>query len=191
RNRRKCLSPGGIFMIPVSLYGVDVNRCESFYDKLPGLVADSIDDDNYSDALFAIQNKASMEHIKVAENWANRQPYVFPEEVANEIEMIIRTVSYPDVALLEHLLTIEGIDTQRVSEWMHFSTNLYPIYSQKACDALTEMGLETPYDLNDMASYGLYVSRIEGLKMYAPAKGLPEIGLPRSRMLQLGLERFE
>jgi len=27
--------------------------------------------------------------------------------------------------------------------------------------------------------------------MYAPAKGLPEIGLPRSRMLQLGLERFE
>ena len=177
-------------MIPVSLYGVDVNRCESFYDKLPGLVADSIDDENYSDALFAIQNKASMEHIKVAENWANRQPYAFPEEVANEIEMIIRTVSYPDVALLEHLLTIEGIDTQRVSEWMHFSTNLYPIYSQKACDALTEMGLDTPYELNDMASYGLYVSRIEGLKMYAPAKGLPEIGLPRSRMLQLGLERF-
>ena len=132
-----------------------------------------------------------MEHIKVAENWANRQPYAFPEEVANEIEMIIRTVSYPDVALLEHLLTIEGIDTQRVSEWMHFSTNLYPIYSQKACDALTEMGLDTPYELNDMASYGLYVSRIEGLKMYAPAKGLPEIGLPRSRMLQLGLERFE
>ena len=132
-----------------------------------------------------------MEHIKVAENWANRQPYAFPEEVANEIEMIIRTVSYPDVALLEHLLTIEGIDTQRVSEWMHFSTNLYPIYSQKACDALTEMGLDTPYELNNMASYGLYVSRIEGLKMYAPAKGLPEIGLPRSRMLQLGLERFE
>ena len=94
-------------MIPVSLYGVDVNRCESFYDKLPGLVADSIDDEEYSDALFAIQNKASMEHIKVAENWANRQPYAFPEEVANEIEMIIRTVSYPDVALLEHLLTIE------------------------------------------------------------------------------------
>ena len=105
--------------------------------------------------------------------------------------MIIRTVSYPDVALLEHLLTIEGIDTQRVSEWMHFSTNLYPIYSKKACQALTDMGLETPFNLGDMASYGLYVTRIEGLKMYAPAKGLPEIGLPRSRMLQLGLERFE
>ncbi|MED5308443.1 MAG: hypothetical protein VYA95_03750, partial [Candidatus Thermoplasmatota archaeon] len=131
------------------------------------------------------------EHIKVAENWSQRQPFVFPDEVPNEIEMIIRTVSYPDVALLQHLLTIDGIDTQRISEWMHFSTNLYPIYSQKACDALTEMGLETPYKLDDMASYGLYVSRIEGLKMYAPAKGLPEIGLPRSRMLQLGLERFE
>jgi hypothetical protein len=42
-----------------------------------------------------------------------------------------------------------------------------------------------------MASYGLYVSRIEGLKIYSPANGLPEIGLPRARMLQLGLERFE
>ena len=178
-------------MIPVSLYGVDVDRCENFYSKLPSLVADSIDDEEYSKAIFAIQDKASMEHIRVAESWSQRQPFVFPEEVTNEIEMIIRTVSYPDVALLQHLLTIDGIDTQRISEWMHFSTNLYPIYSQKACDALTEMGLETPYKLDDMASYGLYVSRIEGLKMYAPAKGLPEIGLPRSRILQLGLERFE
>ena len=32
------------------------------------------------------------------------------------------------------------------------------------------MGLDTPFKLDDMASYGLYVSRIEGLKMYAPAK---------------------
>jgi len=85
--------------------------------------------------------------------------------------MIIRTVSYPDVALLEHLLTIDGIDTQRISEWMHFSTNLYPIYSQQACNALNEMGLETPFKLDDMASYGLYVARIEGLKMYALPKG--------------------
>jgi len=182
---------GGVYMIPVSLYGVDVNRCESFYDVLPGLVADSVDDDDYSNAIFSIQHKASMDHIKVAEDWSQREPFAFPEEVANEIEMILRTVSYPDVALLEHLLTIEGIDTQRLSEWMHFSTNLYPIYSQKACDTLTEMGLDTPYKLDDMASYGLYVARIEGLKMYAPATGLPEIGLPRSRMLQLGLERFE
>ena len=99
-------------MIPISLYGVDVDKCESFYSVLPGLVADSVDDEDYSDALFAIQNKASMDHIKVAEDWAQRQPFAFPEEIANEIEMIIRTVSYPDVALLEHLLTIEGIDTQ-------------------------------------------------------------------------------
>ena len=100
--------------------------------ELPSLVADSIDDEEYSKAIFAIQDKASMEHIRVAESWSQRQPFVFPEEVTNEIEMIIRTVSYPDVALLQHLLTIDGIDTQRISEWMHFSTNLYPIYSQKA-----------------------------------------------------------
>ena len=73
---------------------------------------------------------------------------------------------------------------------MHFSTNIYPIYSKKACIGLQKLGLKTPFRPNDMASYGLFVSRLEGLKLYAPAAGLPEIGLPRARVLQLGLERF-
>ena len=50
-------------MIPVSLYGVDVDNCEEFYRQLPSLVSDTIDDEHYSDALFAIQDRASMEHI--------------------------------------------------------------------------------------------------------------------------------
>ena len=53
------------------------------------------------------------------------------------------------------------------------------------------MGLVTPYRPDDIASYGLYVQRLEGLKLHAPAEGMPEIGLPRARILQLGLERFE
>ena len=74
---------------------------------------------------------------------------------------------------------------------MHFSTNLFPLYTQAACDTLTRMGVPTPFHPNDIASYGLYVSHeLKASKMYAPAAGLPEIGLPRSRMLQLGLERF-
>ena len=95
------------------------------------------------------------------------------------------------MAHLEHLMTLDDVDAQRISEWMHFSTNRYPIYSQTACLALDAMGLNTPYRPDDIASYGLYVSRLEGLKLHAPAAGLPEIGLPRTRMLQLGLERFE
>ena len=50
---------------------------------------------------------------------------------------------------------------------------------------------KTPYKPNDIASYGLFVQRLEGLKIHAPAEGMPEIGLPRARILQLGLERFE
>ena len=68
-------------MIPVSLYGVDVDRCETFYSKLPGLVADSIDDEEYSKALFAIQDKASMEHVRVAENWSKRQHLLFQKKL--------------------------------------------------------------------------------------------------------------
>jgi len=35
-------------MIPVSLYGIDVEKCEAFYDALPGLVADTVDDEKYA-----------------------------------------------------------------------------------------------------------------------------------------------
>ena len=141
--------------------------------------------------MYEIDTEHSIDHIRIADQWSQRDPYVWPEDVITEIEMVLRTVSYPDVSLLEHLTTLENVDAQRISEWMHFSTNTFPIYSERACKTLMNMGLETPYRPDDMASYGLYVSRIEGLKIHAPAAGLPEIGLPRTRMLQLGLERFE
>ena len=178
-------------MIPVALYGVNVELCEAFYEALPTLVADSVDDENYAKALFSIETEASLEHIRIADQWSNHQPFAWPEDITNEVEMTLRTTTYPDVSMLEHLLTLDNIDAQRVSEWMHFSTNLFPFYSEAACATLTRMGVPTPYLPDDIASYGLYVSRLEGLKKYAPAAGLPEIGLPRSRMLQLGLERFE
>jgi hypothetical protein len=165
--------------------------CERFYEEMPSLLSDAYEDQRYIEALYAIDSKHSVEHIRVSDDWAQRAPYAWPEDIINEVEMVLSTVVYPDVSLLEHLLTLDAVDAQRVSEWMHFSTNTFPIYSQKACETLTKMGLETPYLPGDIASYGLYVSRIEGLKLHAPATGLPEIGLPRSRMLQLGLERFE
>jgi hypothetical protein len=178
-------------MIPVALYGIDVAKCERFYEEMPQLVSNAYEDRSYIESLYSVTSKRSVEHIRVADEWAQRDPYAWPEDVVNEVEMVLRTATYPDVSLLEHLLTLDSVDAQRISEWMHFSTNTFPIYSQKACETLTQMGLETPYRPDDIASYGLYVSRIEGLKLHAPAKGLPEIGLPRSRMLQLGLERFE
>ena len=178
-------------MIPVSLYGIDVEMCERFYSELPSLVADSIEDEEYAKTIYSIQEKASIDHVFISEKWSNREPQVWPEDIMMEIEMILQTVKYPDVSLLEHLLTLDNVDTKRIAEGIHFSTNLFPLYSAKACQTLTRMGLETPYKLDDMASYGLYVSRIEGLKIYSPANGLPEIGLPRARMLQLGLERFQ
>lgn len=178
-------------MIPISLYGINRDECERFYDELPGLVYGSFDEFNYSSNLFKIEQGNPHQQIEIAERWAGRENPTWPEEIEIEIEMTLRAVKYPDVGMLAHLMTIEGIDAQRISEWMHFSTNIYPIYSKKACETLTRLGVDTPYRPDDIASYGLYVTRIEGLKIFAPATGLPESGLPRARILQLGLERFE
>ena len=54
-------------MIPVSLYGLDIEKCEAFYAALPDLVADTVDDEKYAAALFSIENEASLEHIRVAD----------------------------------------------------------------------------------------------------------------------------
>ena len=178
-------------MIPVALYGVDAAMCERFFEALPDLVTDAYEDRSYIESLYTVQAEQPIKHIGIADGWSKRTPFAWPEDIVNEVEMVLRTTAYPDVSLLEHLLTLDGGDAQRISEWMHFSTNLFPIYSEKACKTLQKMGLDTPYKPDDIASYGLYVNRIEGLKLHAPAAGLPEIGLPRTRMLQLGLERFE
>ena len=154
-------------MIPVALYGVDAEMCERFFEDLPGLVTDAYEDRSYIESLYAVQAEQSIEHISIADQWAERVPFAWPEDIVNEVEMVLRTTNYPDVSLLEHLMTLDGVDAQRISEWMHFSTNLFPIYSEKACQTLQKMGLDTPYKPDDIASYGLYVNRIEGLKLHA------------------------
>ena len=178
-------------MIPVSLYGVSIESVERFYEELPDLVSGMHDDNHYTDLLFRIPDEFHIQHISMIDQWCENTPFAWPEDVVQEVTMALRTVAYPDVGLLEHLLTLDGVDCIRLSNWMHFLKNVYPIYSKKACEALDRLNLPTPFKPNDIASYGLYVQRLEGLKLHAPAKGLPEIGLPRSRVLQIGLERFE
>jgi len=178
-------------MIPVSLYGIDSPMCERFYVELSQLVSGSIDDSDYSEALFSIEEDSILQNIEIADRWSNCELIDWQEEIANEIEMCIRAVNYPEVSMLEHLQTIDGVNVVRISQWMHFHTRIFPIYSEDACKTLTNMGLDTPFEPTDMASYGLYVTRLEGLKIHSPYWGLPEIGLPRSRLLQLGLERFK
>ena len=177
-------------MIPVSLYGIDSQMCERFFAELSQLVSESIEDSNYSNALFSIEEDSILQNIEIADKWSNHQVVDWQEEIAIEIEMCIRAVNYPEVSILEHLQTIDGLDVVRISQWMHFYSRVFPIYSEEACKTLTKMGLNTPFKPDDMASYGLYVTRLEGLKLHSPYWGLPEIGLPRSRLLQLGLERF-
>ncbi len=84
-------------------------------------------------------------------------------------------------------MTLDGIDTCRISNWLHVLTNVYPIYDEEACRGLQKLGLTCPYNPTDIASYGLFVSLVEGIKEYAPAAALPEYSLPRQRLIQLGL----
>ena len=111
-------------MIPVELFGIDADMVERFYDELPGLVADAYEDKPYVDALFAIESERSLEHLNIADGWAKNTPLIWNEDLENEVLMALRTITYPKVNLLEHILSLDNIDTVRLSQWMHFSTNV-------------------------------------------------------------------
>ena len=93
-------------MIPVSLYGIDSEMCERFFVELSQLVSESIEDSNYSNALFSIEEDSILQNIEIADKWSNHQVVDWQEEIAIEIEMCIRAVNYPEVSILEHLQTI-------------------------------------------------------------------------------------
>ena len=92
-------------MIPVALYGVNAEMCERFYEALPQLVNDAYEDKAYIESLYAIEADHSIDHVRIADVWSDRAPFAWPEDVVNEVEMVLRTTNYPDVALLEHLMT--------------------------------------------------------------------------------------
>ena len=156
------------------------------FTRNSGLVADITEDTSYPESLYSVTYGDYHSQIRIADEWAGNSPYVLRGSL-DGVEMALHATKYPDVGVIEHLTTLDGIDCVRISQWMHFSTNIYPIYS-KSLHWFTKTRLKTLLRPNDMASYGLFVSRLEGLKLYAPAAGLPEIGLPEQ--YPTGLERF-
>ena len=69
-------------MIPVALYGVDAEMCERFFEDLPGLVTDAYEDRSYIESLYAVQAEQSIEHISIADQWAERVPFAWPEDLS-------------------------------------------------------------------------------------------------------------
>jgi hypothetical protein len=175
-------------MIPVSLFGIDAEKCERFFTELPSILPNAgVNDRLYESRLYKIEGDLCLDHLHIIDQWMEVPPAIWPEDVAQEILVAIDVVKYPNVALVEGLLELDGVDIHRIASWLHFTTNVYPLYNEATCIGLQSLGLNCPYDPNDIASYGVYVAMIEGIKEYAPAGALPEYSLPRQRLLELGL----
>ena len=61
-------------MIPVALYGVDAEMCERFFEDLLVSSTDAYEDRSYIESLYAVQAEHSIEHISIADQWAERTP---------------------------------------------------------------------------------------------------------------------
>ncbi len=174
-------------MIPVALYGIDIEQCEDFFERFQDLLERK--QPGYEETLYAIQGKLSLEHLELIDGWSGHPTLEVHEEVAQEILSVLEIISYPDVSLAESLLTIEGINITRLSQWLHFTTNVYPIWNEETCEGLKKLGLNAPFE-EDILAYGIYVELIEAMKEYAPMDALPESPLPRQRLLETALANW-
>ena len=87
-------------MIPIELYGIQPDMVERFYDELPDLVEDVYEDKHYIDALYEIESERSLNHLHIADRWAENTPLVWNDDIENEVLMALRTIAYPKVHLL-------------------------------------------------------------------------------------------
>ena len=78
-------------MIPVELYGVNAERCERLYDVLPALVDGMEDDDAYGEVLYAAEESNILSTVERADAWADATPFAWPDDVAMEVEMALRS----------------------------------------------------------------------------------------------------
>tara|TARA_B100001540_G_scaffold317664_1_gene351982 strand:- start:8022 stop:8582 length:561 start_codon:yes stop_codon:yes gene_type:complete len=175
-------------LIPTSLFGIDTKECDDFFNLLPELLEISeIENPDYERMLYDTLELNGYNQIKKINEYIGFEEQNWDDEINQEIISTLEITKYPDISMIENLLSIENVDCIVLSNWLHFLKNIHPIYDEKACLALELMNLNVPYDPNDLTCYSKYVSVIEGLKLYAPAEALPEYALPRQRLLQLGL----
>jgi len=177
-------------MIPLFLQRINIDKGKKFFDFLPNIIVNSVRDHTYEALLYKVEKPARESHLKLIDEWMGRADTSWDESILLEILVVLDTLRYPDVALAEKLLSIDNMDVTRLSHWLHFTSLVYPIYSPMACKGLAKLGLETSWDPYDIASYGVYVMQIEGLIEYAHANALPELSLPRQRIIEIGLAQW-
>ena len=175
-------------MIPTSLFGINAKLCNEFFKELPELLELSdINNPEYEKMLYETLELNGFEQLEKINEYVGFKKQNWGDEINQEIISTLEITKYPDVSMVENLLSLENVDCVLLSNWLHFLKNIHPIYDEDACSALKLMNLNVPYKPNDLTCYSKYVSVIEGLKEYAPAGALPEYALPRQRLLQLGL----
>ncbi len=175
-------------MIPTSLFGINAKLCNDFFKSLPELLEISdVNNPEYEKMLYETLELNGFKQLEKINEYVGFHEHNWGDEINQEIISTLEITKYPDVSMIENLLSLEHVDCVLLSNWLHFLKNIHPIYDEDACSALRLMDLNVPFEPNDLTCYSKYVSVIEGLKEYAPAGALPEYALPRQRLLQLGL----
>ena len=94
-------------MIPTSLFGIDTEACNEFFKLLPELlIISEIEDPEYESMLYDTLELEGFEQIKKINKYIGFDEQKWDDEINQEIISTLEITKYPDVSMVENLLTL-------------------------------------------------------------------------------------
>jgi len=100
-----------------------------------------------------------------------------------ELNRTLEAHSYPELASRAP----PGVSAHAWSAVLHFCDPSYPIYTERAAEALSALGFDAAARGGE-PDYGAFVAAVDELKVEAPAASIPETNWYLARNLGVGLE---
>ncbi len=121
-------------------------------------------------------------------------PGIAKDDGYRAVASVMRKIRYPDTSILMDCKDVEGLDLSSLSKVLHFHHPAYPIFSQKAVDALNRIGHPIVYNANldedGVGSYAGYIATLDRLKHRIHFTEVPESNCFLTRIVEAALMEY-
>ena len=121
-------------------------------------------------------------------------PALGKKESEERVKRVLRTIRYPDVAILAELAGIEGLTLPKATTILHFHHPAFPIYSQALVEGLHRIGIPAVFreaiDEESVFDYAGVIAALDRLKTDVTFENVPESNCFLTRVVEGALVEY-
>jgi hypothetical protein len=115
-------------------------------------------------------------------------PALGKKENEEKVKRVLRTIRYPDVAILGELAGVEGLTLPRLTTILHFHHPAFPIYSKELVEGLQRIGIGAVYreevSEESVFDYAGVIAALDRLKNDVTFENVPESNCFLTRVVE-------